>query len=380
MKMSELPLTDRLRDISVLDLSGVAVNLLVCGLTVYLSIAEPAFPSVLGLCLLVLCCFCVFLLTPPSQRLKLLCLFWLQAVAITGLFFLVYNSFVGILGIVWIVQAANLYGPGRASLLLALNITLLFLSMVYHSGIDNVWNALISALSFALFQVFALGAMYQAINERLHREKTATLNRELLATRELLSQTSAQSERLRIARDLHDILGHHMTALILNLEVAKHKLEGDSLDKVEQSLALAKLLLGDLRSTVGDLRADDRIDLQQSLRKLVQGIPNMTIELDCDQAPQINDVDKAETLLRCAQEGLTNVLRHSDAQHCRISLGEEAGRSLLIVEDDGKAKAADIKPGNGLKGMQERLQAAGGALAWTRSGGGFQLRAELPLE
>jgi signal transduction histidine kinase len=378
--MSDFRLTDRLRDITALDLSGLAVNLLVCGLTVYLSMAESGFPAVLGLCIVVLFCFSAFLLTQTGQRLILLSLFWLQAAAITSLFFLVYNSFIGILGIVWIVQAANLYGPGRASLLLVLNITLLFLSMVYHSGIDNVWNALISALSFALFQVFALGAMYQAINERLHREKTATLNRELLATRELLSQTSAQSERLRIARDLHDILGHHMTALILNLEVAKHKLEGDALDKVEQSLALAKLLLGDLRSTVGELRADDRIDLQQSLHKLIQGIPNLTIELDCDRAPQINDVDKAETLLRCAQEGLTNVLRHSDAQHCRISLGEEAGHSLLIVEDDGKANAANIEPGNGLKGMQERLQAAGGALAWTRSGGGFQLRAELPLE
>ncbi len=378
--MPEFRLPERLQDITALDLSGLAVNLLVCGLTIYLTVGQPELLAVFVLSAIVLFCFCSFLLLPASQRSGLLLLFWLQAVAITGLFFLVYNSFLGILGIVWIVQAANLYGPGRASLLLVLNITLLFLSMIYHAGTDNFWNALFSALSFALFQVFALGAMYQAINERLHREKTAALNRELLATRELLSQTSAQSERLRIARDLHDILGHHMTALILNLEVAKHKLEGDALDKVEQSLALAKLLLGDLRSTVSELRADDRIDLQQSLRKLVLGIPNLTIELDCVEAPQINNVDNAETLLRCAQEGLTNVLRHSDAQHCRISLGEAAGRGLLVVEDDGNATAAGIVPGNGLKGMQERLQAAGGALSWEQTGRGFQLRAELPLE
>lgn len=371
---------DRLINGAALNLSGLAVTVLVSGLTVYVSYGQPEFlPSAL-LSAAVLLCFTAFLLVGDNRRQLLLGLLWLQALAITALYFLVSHSFMGILGIVWIVQAANLYAPRRAAMLLIANITVLFLSLVYHTGTDQLLGAMLSSLSFALFQVFALGAIFQTISERRHREETAALNRELLSTRELLSQTSAQSERLRIARDLHDILGHHMTALILNLEVAKHKLEGDSLDKVEQSLALAKLLLSDLRSTVGELRQEDAIDLQQSLATLVTGIPNIDIELDCSEAPQVKDVNLAEAILRCAQEGLTNVLRHSDASHCRIVLGQDGRHCLLTLEDDGNAGEVDVVPGNGLTGMQERLQAAGGSLDWKRSDSGFQLQASLPLE
>jgi two-component system sensor histidine kinase DesK len=157
--------------------------------------------------------------------------------------------------------------------------------------------------------VFAFSASQRAISERRLREETATLNRELLSTRELLSQSAAQGERVRIARDLHDILGHHMTALILNLEVANLKTEGDANDKVQQSLSLAKLLLGDIRTAVSELRHDGNINLEQSIAKLTDDIPDIEFKLDFSAAPEVKSLNLAEALLRCAQESITNVLR-----------------------------------------------------------------------
>ena len=175
-------------------------------------------------------------------------LFWTQAVCIVALYFLVNNSLVAILSIVWMVQAAEFYGLKRATWLLLGSIAILTASQLYHRGGTETLDALVISAMFGLFQVFALSTTQRTIRERELREETGALNRELVATRELLSQTSAQSERVRIARDLHDILGHHMTALILNLEVANHKTEGEGREKVELSLALAKLLLSEIRT------------------------------------------------------------------------------------------------------------------------------------
>lgn len=208
------------------------------------------------------------------------------------------------------------------------------------------------------------------------REETALLNRELVATRELLLQSSRQSERLRIARDLHDLLGHHLTALILNLEVATHLTEGKGQQKVEQALALGKLLLGDLRTAVSELREDDAIELLQALTTLVQDTPRLQIELAL-QTQTVNDVRIAETILRCTQEALTNCLRHSDATRCDIDLRSEAGSLTLTVQDNGSA-VASIRAGNGLKGMAERVRQLGGAVMWLAGSTGFQLTVVLP--
>ena len=290
-------------------------------------------------------------------------LFWTQAVCIVALYFLVNNSLVAILSIVWMVQAAEFYGLKRATWLLLGSIAILTASQLYHRGGTETLDALVISAMFGLFQVFALSTTQRTIRERELREETGALNRELVATRELLSQTSAQSERVRIARDLHDILGHHMTALILNLEVANHKTEGEGREKVELSLALAKLLLSEIRTAVGELREDDVIDLQQSIGKLVAGIPTLEIDVDFSTAPPIRNVELADALLRCTQEGITNVLRHSDATKCQIAIGLDGDKCVLTVTDNGKP-GEEIEPGNGFKGMTERVGAIGGQISW----------------
>ena len=281
-----------------LILSGVLVMAVVGVLTGYAMQNSSLLPVAITLSITQLLCFLAFVFGSNCSRRVLVSLFWVEAVCIVILYFLVNKSFLAVLSIVWIVQAAELYGYRSASWLLLGSVSILTASQLYHASGAETLNAIVNSALSGLFQLFALSATVRAISERQLREETGALNRELIATRELLSQTTAQNERVRIARDLHDILGHHMTALILNLEVAKRNAEGTVREKVEQSLALAKLLLGDLRTTVSELRDDDTIDLQHSINALVVGIPRLEIDVDYSAAPSITDVELAETLLR----------------------------------------------------------------------------------
>lgn len=363
----------------MLNLSGILVMLVVGALSVYVAQDSGTVLLVAALCGAVLLSFLMFTSNLIKSRVYLTGLFWAQGLCIFGLYFLVSNPIVAIFSIVWVVLAAELYGPKRASWLLLGGLCIFAVSLIYYWARPSLIEVLTSVAIYGLFQVFALSTTARAIRERQLREQTAALNRELMATRDLLSQSSAQSERVRIARDLHDILGHHMTALILNLEVANHKTEGDAQQKVEASLALAKLLLSDIRTAVGELREDDSIDLQQAIGKLVAEIPQLSIEVDFSQAPVIHKLEMAETLLRCTQEGITNVLRHSDASRCRVAIEKEGDKCVLSVADNGSGTAA-IVPGNGLKGMGERVKAVGGELSWQQSASGFTLRVELATD
>jgi len=328
-----------------------------------------------------------------ALRSRQFALLWLEALLIIPLYFLVDISFIAILGIVWIVQVAEIADIHRTIWLLLAAVTVFTIAQFYHWYGTSIFAAVVDSVTLGMFHLFAVITTHRANREQLLREQTAALNRELIATRELLTQSSRQSERLRIARDLHDLLGHHMTALILNLEVATHCTEGKALQKVEQSLALGKLLLSDLRTAVSELREDETINLRQSVEKLVADIPNLQISVDFSAAPAIHDVEIAETLLRCIQEAITNVLRHSKASHCRIALTEAYNEFFLTVKDNGRSgtsmgagigagagagKSAGIVAGNGLKGMSERVQEAGGEVSWRQEQDGFLLQLRLP--
>lgn len=359
-----------------LDYSGLLVTALVCFIAAYSVANTPVFVYVAILGAVQFLLFFTALRVEPQRLLSLL--FWLQAPCIAALMFLVPSSFVVILTMVWLVQAVELYGiRGTLPLWLA-SLGVFVFAQIVHIGIDNWLPILIDLFMYGLLQMFAISVMSRSLSDRQRREQTAMLNRELIATRELLSQSSAQGERLRIARDLHDILGHHMTALILNLEVASHSVQGEPKEKVEQSLALAKLLLSDLRSTVSELREESGLNLEESIKKLVAGIPNFSIEVDFSNAPQIDDVDLAETFLRCAQEGVTNVLRHSNASNCRIVLSGSPERCTLSVIDNGESKN-NIEPGNGMNGMIERVKSRGGDIYWQQGADGFQLNVTLGI-
>ena len=240
--------------------------------------------------------------------------------------------------------------------------------------------AVLQAVMYVGYSSFTFITGLVAKQQAQAREEQRRLNAELRATRALLAESSRMSERLRISRELHDLLGHHLTALSLNLEVAGHLTEGKALDHVRQSHTLAKLLLTDVREAVSEMREEKGIDLTNALRVLAEGVPALDVQLDLPEYLQIEDPECAQVLLRCAQEIITNTVRHAGASHLSLSLSQGEGGLRLQAKDDGRGADGAI-PGNGLRGMRERLSACGGRVdIITAPGQGFALDVRIPLE
>ncbi len=250
----------------------------------------------------------------------------------------------------------------------------------FESGLAGVGKALLQVALYlgtsALMFVTSMIASQQAEE----RERQRLLNAELRATRALLAESSRIAERIRIARELHDLVGHHLTALTLNLEVASHLVDGPAAEHVRRAQATAKHLLADVREVVTEMRQDDALDLTQALRGLIEGVPALAVHLDLPPRFAVEDPRRAQVLLRCVQEIITNTVRHARARNLWLRFERVEGHELhMSSRDDGRG-APHLKLGNGLVGMRERLAEFGGRLTIdARRSDGFALDAWLPL-
>jgi signal transduction histidine kinase len=244
----------------------------------------------------------------------------------------------------------------------------------------TVVEAILQAALFVGYSSFTFITALVARRQAEAREQQARLNSELRATRALLAESSRLSERMRISRDLHDLLGHHLTALSLNLEVAGHLSEGKVQEHVRQAHTLARLLLTDVREAVSRLREDGTVELGIALRTLIEGVSSLEIHLEMPQPFTVEDPERANVLLRCTQEIITNAVRHADASHLWLRFVQTAGTLQIEARDDGRG-ADQFMPGNGLRGMRERLiQHCGSVDIHTSRGQGFALTLHLPME
>jgi signal transduction histidine kinase len=233
---------------------------------------------------------------------------------------------------------------------------------------------------FLAISLFAYMSGVVALRQHIARDALRKVNSELRATQALLADNTRIAERVRIARELHDLVGHHLTALTLNLEVATHLVDGKGLEHVQQAHSLAKLLLADVREVVNDMRLDDKVDLAAALRTLVSGVPEPVIHLDLPAELAMTDPRRAQVLLRCAQEMITNSVRHARAENLWLSLVQDVNGVALTARDDGRG-VSKVETGNGLNGMAERLRLMGGELKIeTSPGDGFSLQAWIPVE
>jgi signal transduction histidine kinase len=244
----------------------------------------------------------------------------------------------------------------------------------------NFWESLLQSLFYVGFSAFVLTTGYVAKQQAEARDEQRRLNAELRATRALLAESARVNERTRISRELHDLLGHHLTALSLNLEVAGHLVQGTAQEHVSQAHTLARLLLSDVREAVSRLRTDDAIDMAATLRPLAENTAGLRIVLDLPAPFLLDDAERAHVLLRCTQEIITNAQRHAQASELRLRYRFEDRAVRLLASDDGRG-ADDPAAGNGLRGMRERLAAYGGSAdISTRPGAGFALDLHLPLD
>ena len=241
-------------------------------------------------------------------------------------------------------------------------------------------SALVAAGASLGFQFFALGAMHLARREALSRQELARVNAELHTAQSRLEDSTRLAERVRISRELHDTLGHHLTALSINLELARYLAEGRAVEPVQRAQALARLLLAEVRNVVGDLREEPALDLAGALRALAAGIqhPQVVLSLPEDLDEALRDSGQTQAIFRCVQEAVTNAVRHSGARHLWITVERSNDGVRMIARDDGRG-ASPVVPGHGLTGMRERLQDLGGGLELTSQPGvGFTLIAALP--
>jgi signal transduction histidine kinase len=254
--------------------------------------------------------------------------------------------------------------------------TLLFAAVVtLHWG----WHwAAVLAGAYLPFQVLAAFTADLLRRESEDRARLAAANAELEATRGLLSESSRVAERLRISRELHDVLGHHLAALSLNLEAASHLSEGDARKHVSRAREIARGMLGDVEEAVRALRKEDALDLAGAVRRLTDGIPRPRIHLSFADGLRVTDPKAAQVLLRCAQEIITNAVRHARAENLWLEFATENGNVEIRARDDGHG-ASRIEAGAGLSGMRERVEEGGGSVSWDATpGGGFRLTALLP--
>lgn len=238
---------------------------------------------------------------------------------------------------------------------------------------------LLTDLGVFAVHAFAFFLGYLAASEARGRRSAEHLNAELRATRALLAESSRMAERASVARELHDVLGHHLVALKVNLELLHHLVaEEKARGPLENALSMVKKLLADVREVVSGVRSQPEMDLRGAIETLRAGVKELPIELIFPAGLQVNEPSHAHALFRCVQEAITNTIKHARAKTLWIEFAETRDRITLTLRDDGKG-ATHLKPGNGLTGMRERLESAGGALEITHAAGcGLTLHATIP--
>lgn len=233
-------------------------------------------------------------------------------------------------------------------------------------------------LIYVGFQAFAALTAHYATTAERSRDALARVNADLLATRALLADSARDSERVRVARELHDVVGHKLTAMTLNLRA----LGGDPALAGREELRIAQRmsqeLLGDIRAAVQSLRDARGLDLATALHALAAPLPRPKLRLEIDDGVRVTDPALAETVLRLVQEALTNSARHAGADVVRVGLSMREDALQVRVEDDGRLRGP-LREGNGLAGMRERVAALGGTLALAANAhGALRIDASLP--
>ncbi|MFD5818774.1 sensor histidine kinase [Streptomyces sp. NPDC127038] len=249
-------------------------------------------------------------------------------------------------------------------------------------------TALAAAVSFVRAGWDAVNVAYGTFLSTMVTAAILSLSeavRELRAAREELARRAVEKERMRFSRDLHDLLGHTLSVIVVKSEAAR-RLAPRDLDA-----ALAQ---------VTDIESVGRQALTE-IREAVTGYREGSLATELDGARSVLAAARVEPVVRQSgpplvpqteallgwvlREAVTNVVRHSDATRCEITVDGTADLVRLTVSDNGTdASPAEPEPGvggTGLKGLTERLAAAGGSLrAGPAPRGGFEVRAELPVD
>lgn len=383
---------DRAGRLSLLGIVAAAI-----AATVAMSPAPPAAGENLGI--LALGAAFVALLVLGGERMAdaaapLRALYFAAGLGLAALIFAL-QARLGSFGMAWLllmpllVQGTFVWGWAGVAALAAATV---LLPAVHVLRLAGPAAALEVAVGVGAATVFVL--LFSAANrrERHARRESERLSGELAAANRRLAELAIESEELatarernRLAREIHDSVGHGLTVGHVQIQAARVHLGRDparALPALDAAAAAVRQGLDELRRSVRALRATPLAgrSLGEALEALRRGAaaegPAVTLRLLGDATGL--EPDAALTLYRVAQEGLTNVRKHSAARSVEIVLDCRGDRVALTVSDDGIGHAEPAAPGFGLLGLRERLALQGGALeAAALPEGGFRLRAEI---
>jgi two-component system sensor histidine kinase DesK len=230
-----------------------------------------------------------------------------------------------------------------------------------------------------LLHVIVFGVVHLAARERRRRRTLTAAHAELIATHALLGDMVRDAERLRIARDLHDSIGHHLTALKLHLDIAVRQSSEPVPAALRHSSEVAVALLAEVRGLVSAQRRGQPVGLHSALATLCAGIPRPQVVLTMDDACVDASPAQAHALFCCAQEAISNTVRHASAAILKIDIARSKDALTMRAADDG-AGNVDFSEGNGLRGMRERIELLGGHMqaGWCQPRG-FAIQVTLPI-
>ena len=296
---------------------------------------------------------------------------WLLLVAMLGIYFMAnYNMAIFQRHVAPFDVYAAYYRPEVQSVLLA---------------IKNAFQSL-NIVLFVLYLVLLVQSKHH------EKERIAILNKQLEEANVRLrafaleaERTAETRERNRLAREIHDTLGHTLTGIAAGLDAcivlvdAAPAVVKKQLEKIRET---ARHGIVDVRRSVKKLRPDDleKLPLQQAIKKVIaefsasSGVDIQLVEMGW---PEKLREDEEEVIYRIVQEGITNARRHGKATKVTVTCGLEPGRFYIIIADNGKG-CAEPKQGFGLRHMEERLELLHGRLRYW-SDKGFTLEATIPM-
>lgn len=274
----------------------------------------------------------------------------------------------------YVIYAASLCGvlaqPPRRRLLLLAGLLAGFIAWVHGLGTPSQLTALVAMVTTVIGLAVFFSTQHQIERDRKRAE--------LLLTQNEVRRIAAVAERERIGRDLHDLLGHTLSLVALKAELASKLASRDAAAAEAEMHAVAHIAreaLSQVRSAVSGMRATAIAGELASARLLLQA-QGLTLSAELDAVPLPAEAESALAL--ALREAATNVQRHAQARHVTVSLARDGDAALLQVADDGCGRP--IRPGQGLRGMRERIEALGGRLdVQAEPGRGTRLTARLPL-
>lgn len=296
--------------------------------------------------------------------------------SVTGLsLVLLYPNFIVVTVCAIVIWQVTLTYGTRAGLALTI-VQSLILALIKCTGETEgmTWIVLVTSFGYQLFAFFAAQLLR---NEMQARHDLARANSELRAAQHVLAETAASEERLRIARDLHDVVGHNLTSLTIQLDVAHRLANDDASAHIETARRISADLLEQVRQVVARFR-EHPLDFRRALHELAENTGDLKVHLSIPAGVQTPDPARAEAIVRCVQEIVTNALRHSEARNLTVDLRQVDNDIVVTGYDDGKG--GDIREGRGLTGIRERFAAFGGVVTVGKNfERGLRVIANMPL-